>query len=128
MIYHKNEYYSEVRRFKELTTKMYETFKKKRNDYGPSSRVTFEMFGPDSMTVRMFDKLIRYSNLTSGDVKQLVKDESVKDTLLDLANYALITILELEHIEAQNRMKLKSVVIGDVEYDVEYDVEEDDED
>lgn len=111
--YDKKEYDREVRRFKELTTKMYETFKKKRNDYGPSSRVTFEMFGPDSMTVRMFDKLIRYSNLTSGDVKQLVKDESVKDTLLDLANYALITILELEHIEAQNRMK--SVVIYGVE-------------
>lgn len=100
--YDKKEYDREVRRFKELTTKMYETFKKKRNDYGPSSRVTFEMFGPESMAVRMFDKLIRYSNLTSGDTKQLVKDESVKDTLLDLANYALITILELEYQEVRD--------------------------
>ena len=115
--YGKKEYDREVRRFKELTTKMYETFKKKRNDYGPSSRVTFEMFGPESMAVRMFDKLIRYSNLTSGDVNQLVEDESVKDTLLDLANYALITILELEYIEARNRMK--SVVIYDMEVDDE---------
>lgn len=120
--YSKKEYDREVRRFKELTTKMYETFKKKRNDYGPSSRVTFDMFGPESMAVRMFDKLIRYSNLTSGDVKQLVRDESVKDTLLDLANYALITILELEYIEAQNCVK--SIVIGDVEYDVEEDDED----
>lgn len=120
--YSKKEYDREVRRFKELTTKMYETFKKKRNDYGPSSRVTFEMFGPESMAVRMFDKLIRYSNLTSGDTKQLVKDESVKDTLLDLANYALITILELEYIEAQNRMK--SIVICGTEYNVEEDDED----
>lgn len=118
--YDKKEYDREVRRFKELTTKMYETFKRKRNDYGPSSRVTFEMFGPESMAVRMFDKLIRYSNLTSGDTKQLVKDESVKDTLLDLANYALITILELEYIEAQN--SARSVVIYGT------DVEADDED
>lgn len=117
--YDKKEYDREVRRFKELTTRMYETFKKKRNDYGPSSRVTFEMFGPESMAVRMFDKLIRYSNLTSGDVKQLVKDESVKDTLLDLANYALITILELEYIEAQNRTKSVVIYGMDVEVDDE---------
>lgn len=117
--YDKKEYDREVRRFKELTTKMYETFKKKRNDYGPSSRVTFEMFGPESMTVRMFDKLIRYSNLTSGDVKQLVKDESVKDTLLDLANYALITILELEYQEVQNRERSVVIYGTDVEVDDE---------
>lgn len=101
--YNKKEYDREVRRFKELTTKMYETFKKKRNDYGPSTRDTWEKYGPISMLVRMDDKMNRFKNLAIDDVKQLVKDESVKDTLLDLANYALITILELEYQEVQNR-------------------------
>lgn len=122
MIYNKKEYDREVRRFKELTAKMYETFKKKRNDYGPSTRETWEKYGPISMLVRMDDKMNRFKNLAMGDTKQLVKDESVKDTLLDLANYALITILELEYIEAQNCAK--SIVIGDVEYDVEEDDED----
>lgn len=100
--YNKKEYDREVRRFKELTTKMYETFKKKRNDYGPSTRDTWEKYGPISMLVRMDDKMNRFKNLAIDDTKCLVKDESVKDTLLDLANYALITILELEYAERQN--------------------------
>lgn len=100
--YDKKDYAREVRRFKELITKMYETFKKKRNDYGPSTRDTWEKYGPISMLVRMDDKMNRFKNLAIGDTKQLVKDESVKDTLLDLANYALITILELEYAERQN--------------------------
>lgn len=120
MIYSKKEYDREVRRFKELTMKMYETFKKKRNDYGPSTRDTWEKYGPISMLVRMDDKMNRFKNLAIDDTKRLVEDESIKDTLLDLANYALITILELEHIERQNRTK--SVVIYGV------DVEVDDED
>ena len=122
MIYSKKEYDREVRRFKELTTKMYETFKKKRNDYGPSTRETWEKYGPISMLVRMDDKMNRFKNLAIDDTKRLVEDESIKDTLLDLANYALITILELEHIEAQNRMK--SIVICGMEYNVEEDDED----
>ena len=122
MIYNKGEYYSEVRRFKELTTKMYETFKKKRNDYGPSTRETWEKYGPISMLVRMDDKMNRFKNLVIDDTKRLVEDESIKDTLLDLANYALITILELEHIEAQNRMK--SAVICGIEVEVKVDDED----
>lgn len=122
MIYSKKEYDREVRRFRELTTKMYETFKRKRNDYGPSTRETWEKYGPISMLVRMDDKMNRFKNLAIDDTKRLVEDESIKDTLLDLANYALITILELEYIEAQNCVK--SIVIGDVEYDVEEDDED----
>ncbi len=119
MTYGKKEYDREVRRFKELTTKMYETFKKKRNDYGPSTRDTWEKYGPISMLVRMDDKMNRFKNLAIDDTKRLVEDESVKDTLLDLANYALITILELEHIEAQNRMKSIVIYGTDVEVDDE---------
>lgn len=117
--YNKKEYDREVRRFKELTTKMYETFKKKRNDYGPSTRDTWEKYGPISMLVRMDDKMNRFKNLAIDDTKQLVKDESVKDTLLDLANYALITILELEYQEVQNRMKSVVIYGMDVEVDDE---------
>lgn len=93
----KEDYEKDVKEFEELTAKMLETFKKKRNDYGPSSRLTYNLFGPDSMAVRMFDKLLRFANLTTEGRETKVKDESVIDTLVDLANYALITVIEYKY-------------------------------
>jgi hypothetical protein len=46
--------------------------------------------------IRLSDKLNRFKRLSRPDTRQMVNDESVKDTLLDLANYALMTILEME--------------------------------
>lgn len=91
------DYERDVKEFTELTAQMFETFKKKRNDYGPSSRLTYNLFGPDSMAVRMFDKLLRFANLTTKGHERQVKDESVIDTLVDLANYALIAVIEYKY-------------------------------
>lgn len=44
--------------------------------------------------VRMSDKLERLKSLTKAEAK--VKDESKRDTLIDLANYAMMTVLELD--------------------------------
>lgn len=84
----------ELERFKELTDTMNEVFAKKRQDYGQTTTETFRKFGPVSMLTRMHDKMGRLDNLLySGAVNNV--GEKVEDTLLDLANYALITILEL---------------------------------
>lgn len=84
----------EVKVFKELTDQMSDTFAKKRNDYGQTTTETFQKFGPVSMLTRMHDKMGRLDNLLGKGTENLV-GEKVEDTLLDLANYALITILEL---------------------------------
>jgi hypothetical protein len=85
----------EVVMFTELTKAMSDTFAKKRHDYGQTTEETYKKFGPVSMLTRMHDKMGRLDTLlVSGDVNH-VKDEKVEDTLLDLANYALITILEM---------------------------------
>lgn len=83
----------EIDLFKRITNEMLDTFEKKRNDYGPSTTETWVRFGPVSMLTRMYDKLSRISNLFYNDSK--VKDEKLVDTLLDLANYAIITIIEM---------------------------------
>lgn len=84
----------ELELFKELTDQMNEVFAKKRMDYGQTTTETFRKFGPVSMLTRMHDKMGRLDNLLySGSVNNV--GEKVEDTLLDLANYALITILEL---------------------------------
>ena len=50
--------------------------------------------------VRMTDKLTRISNLL--DKEWLVSDEKIEDTLLDLANYAIILKIYLTYHEPQD--------------------------
>ena len=69
----------------------------KNSDYGNSVSDTFDKFGIDAFLVRMYDKLNRLYSLTRTDTKQMVFDEKIEDTLLDLANYAILTIIELQY-------------------------------
>lgn len=85
----------EIKRFKQLTQQMSETFANKRSDYGQTTTETYDRYGPASLLIRMYDKLGRLDNLL-GKQQMKVKEESVYDTLLDLANYAIIAIIELE--------------------------------
>jgi hypothetical protein len=45
--------------------------------------------------IRLSDKLNRFKTLTKTN-SQEVKDESIRDTLVDLANYAIMTIMEMD--------------------------------
>lgn len=49
--------------------------------------------------IRLSDKLNRFKSLSRQENEQRVTDESIKDTLLDLANYAIMTVLEMEEAE-----------------------------
>ena len=50
--------------------------------------------------IRRGDKLARFKSLTKSEVQE-VKDESIRDTLIDLANYAIMTVLELDDLKAE---------------------------
>lgn len=89
----------EIQIFREYTEFLAETFARKRADYGPTTTETFEKFGPVSMLVRMHDKLGRLDNLLGRGETPCVHEESIEDTLVDLANYALITLLELRKVK-----------------------------
>lgn len=84
----------EIEIFGAYTKEMHETFARKRADYGQTTTETFEKFGPVSMLVRMHDKLGRLDNLLGTG--KIPNYESTADTLIDLANYCLITLLELQ--------------------------------
>jgi hypothetical protein len=58
-------------------------------------------FGITASVVRMSDKMERLKSLTKK--KTQVKDESVKDTLLDLANYAIMTVMHLNKEKYGNK-------------------------
>lgn len=66
----------------------------KNMDYGDSFSETFRKLGLISAVTRISDKTNRLQSLCRKDA--LVKDESIRDTLLDLANYAIMTVMELD--------------------------------
>lgn len=84
-----------VTRHKELCNLLNLIYEQKNNDYGDSFHSSFIEYGPIMSCIRLGDKFNRFKSLAKG-TNQAVKDESIKDTLLDLANYAIMTIIELE--------------------------------
>ena len=90
-----DKFVEELSVFKQITTKMTDIFAKKRHDYGQSTRETYDKFGMVSFLVRMHDKLSRLDTLVTKELTPAV-DESIDDTLLDLANYCVIALLEKE--------------------------------
>lgn len=74
-----------------------QTYQEKNTDYGDSFSETYRKLGIISAVTRISDKTNRLISLAGKpEVERLVKDESIADTLLDLANYAIMTLAELE--------------------------------
>lgn len=66
---------------------------KKHEDYGPKN-ISESPGGPlNGLRVRMHDKLARINNLI--DSKKTPKNESLEDSFIDMANYAIIGLLVL---------------------------------
>ncbi len=76
-------------------------YERKNHDYGDSFHQTFVEEGLAMSRIRLGDKLSRFKALTRAGGQQ-VSDESIRDTLMDLANYAIMTILELD-AETENK-------------------------
>lgn len=79
---------------RELFDQAYDTLLSKHEDYGPDN-IARAPGGPmNGLTVRLWDKLQRLAHLT-GQGNREPRHEALEDTLLDLANYALIGVLVL---------------------------------
>ena len=75
-----------------------DTYIQKNKAYGNSFSDTFEKLGIISAITRITDKYNRLVNLaTYSNVN--IGDESIKDTLLDMANYCIMTYMELDKRE-----------------------------
>lgn len=86
---------SKVERHADICKEINELYARKNHDYGDSFHQTFLEEGLAMARIRLGDKLSRFNTLTkSGD--QQVNDESIRDTLIDLANYAIMTVMELD--------------------------------
>ena len=86
-----------VNRFKEITSDMAKTYERKNNDYSDSFGQSIREFGFVAGVVRISDKFNRLKSLLLSGKEQKVNDESVQDTLLDMANYCIMTYMELQN-------------------------------
>lgn len=89
---------NKVARHEELCIALNTLYAKKNRDYGDSFHEQFIEEGWASARIRLTDKLKRFKQLTNNPESQQVKDESIRDTLIDLANYALMTVMEFDEM------------------------------
>lgn len=93
---------TKVERHKEWCDNLHTLYRVKNKAYGDSFGDTYKKLGLISAVTRITDKYNRLVNLAihpevdSGD-------EPIKDTLVDLANYAIMTVMEIN--EEEDRKK-----------------------
>lgn len=80
-----------VEEFRKITNNMTQTYSAKNHDYGNSFDLSLDKFGLVASVVRIGDKMNRIESLINKEAR--VKDESIKDTLLDMANYCIMTVM-----------------------------------
>jgi hypothetical protein len=83
-----------VEQMKKIQGEALELFSRKNNDYGDA----FAKYGPVGVLMRMEDKLHRYMSITKKGVN-LVNDEGIRDTLIDLHNYSAMVLMLLDEKE-----------------------------
>ena len=97
-----------IENYEKYQATMNDILKRKNADYaGPKGEYNnfeyCEKLGicttEEGLVVRISDKMTRICNLLKADAQ--VKDESIKDTLLDMANYAMILA---SYIEDKNKI------------------------
>ena len=67
---------------------------KKQKDYGPSNIANAPGGALNGIRVRMFDKVARINNLVDSGAEP--ENESLHDSFMDLANYAIIALMVLD--------------------------------
>ena len=87
---------NKLERHEELCDRLHEIYIQKNEAYGDSFGKSFSDWGVASAAIRITDKFNRFINLVKNpDINK--GDESIIDTLIDMSNYCLMTVIELEN-------------------------------
>lgn len=86
---------TKVQLHREVCEEINDLYTRKNHDYSDSFHQTFVEEGMAMARIRLGDKFSRFKTLSRGG-EQKVNDESIRDTLIDLANYAIMTVVEME--------------------------------
>jgi hypothetical protein len=91
-IAHEQTQLTRVQQLRKVQDESLELFSRKNADYGDS----FATYGAVGVIVRMGDKISRLSTVSSKKI-ELVNDESIRDTLIDLHNYSAMAIMLMDN-------------------------------
>jgi len=89
-----------VTQLKTVQNEAAKLFEKKNKDYGDA----FANYGPIGVIVRMGDKINRLSSVTNNGIN-LIKTESIRDTLIDLHNYSAMAIMLMDENKPKETSK-----------------------
>lgn len=84
---------TDIERFKTIVKNMEELYIKKNSNYGNSFEKLYAELGPISGLVPLHNKLDRITNLVKGGKNNF---ESLEDSVIDLANYSIMLLIELQ--------------------------------
>ena len=114
----------EEKRFKEIIGEMEELYRKKNADYGDSFHQAWRKFGKTVGLVYMDAKLNRIKQLLAHPESQQVHSEKIDDTLIDLANYAVLTIMEDNKLPYDTAIQLITPLSNELQRTFEFSVEQ----
>ena len=82
---------------KKLCDLMHETYIKKNSDYGNSFSDLYDEYGSIISEIHIREKFNRFKQLRTNESQV---GESIEDTLMDMANYCLLTLLEMKKLNS----------------------------
>lgn len=81
-------------RFKDITDKMSDTYKRKNHDYGNAFSEMYDELGINYGYGKIREKVNRIKTLKDNEAQ--VTNEPLEDALLDCANYCILTLMEYQ--------------------------------
>lgn len=86
-----------LEQFVDVTSSMCRLYEIKNKNYGNSFSEQFKEYGLTSVCIRLEDKLRRLKSLNKQGKEANSDDESIRDTLIDIANYSVMAIMEIDN-------------------------------
>lgn len=93
---------------KEIADEIVALQSRKNADYGNAFGISMQEFGLVAPAIRLTDKLNRFKSLIKKEAE--VKSESIEDTLIDLAAYAMMTVVEMRNGEVVSEKICKEII------------------
>lgn len=86
-----------MKKHTDILQELHDLYVAKNHDYGDSFHQTYQKYGVTSLMTRLHDKFARLEALSKSEAK--VKDESFRNTLVDLVNYGVMGLMEMDEEE-----------------------------
>ena len=83
-------------RHKKVCYELNRIYNEKNHDYGDSFAESYQDYGLIGAAIRIGDKYKRLHNITARNAELKVSGETIRDTLLDMANYCIMAVMEMD--------------------------------